>query len=69
MNIRKETKQCFKELVNILDNKSDYYILNYYINEQNKANKEKDVNNDNNDNNKNRQHACCSIETIINSIY
>ena len=35
MNIRKEAKRCFKELVNILDNKSDYYILNYYINEQN----------------------------------
>ena len=52
MNIRKEARRCFKELVNILDNKSDYYILNYYINEQNKANKEKDVNHDNNDNNK-----------------
>ena len=55
MNIRKDAKRCFKELVNILDNKSDYYILNYYINEQNKANKEKDVNENNNDNNDNNK--------------
>ena len=36
-------KKYFKEFVNILDTKSDYYILNYYINEERKEqNKEPD---------------------------
>ena len=56
MNIRKEAKRCFKELVNILDTKSDYYILNYYINEQNNSNNEKDVNDNNNDNKNNNKN-------------
>jgi hypothetical protein len=33
---KKIVKKCFKELVNILDVKSDYYILNYYVNEEKK---------------------------------
>jgi len=33
MNNRKVLKKYFKEFINILDTKSDYYILNYYINE------------------------------------
>jgi len=44
MTIKKGAKRCFKDLVNMLDLKSDYYILNYYMNEQindaNDANKE-----------------------------
>ena len=33
MNNRKILKKYFKEFINILDTKSDYYILNYYMNE------------------------------------
>ena len=33
---KKVVKKCFKEFVNILDCKSDYYIFNYYVNEQKK---------------------------------
>ena len=33
MNNRKIIKKYFKEFINILDTKSDDYILNYYINE------------------------------------
>ena len=33
---KKIVKKCFKEFINILDSKSDYYILNYYVNEQKK---------------------------------
>ena len=39
---KKIVKKCFKELINILDCKSDYYILNYYVNEQKKE-QNKDV--------------------------
>ena len=35
-NKKKIVKKCFKELISILDCKSDYYILNYYVNEYNK---------------------------------
>ena len=33
MNNRKILNKYFKEFINILDTKSDYYILNYYMNE------------------------------------
>ena len=33
MNNRRVLKKYFKEFINILDTKSDYYILNYYMNE------------------------------------
>ena len=33
INNKKILKRCFKEFVDILDTKSDYYILNYYINQ------------------------------------
>ena len=47
---KKIVKKCFRELVNILDCKSDYYIFNYYVNEQKKEqNKELDEMNKNND--------------------
>jgi len=36
---KKIIKKYFKELVNILDTKSDYYILNYYVNEEKKEHK------------------------------
>jgi len=39
---KKIIKKCFKEFINILDSKSDYYILNYYVNEQKKE-QNKDV--------------------------
>ena len=43
---KKVVKKCFKEFVNILDCKSDYYIFNYYVNEQKKEqNKELDETN------------------------
>ena len=43
---KKIVKKCFKEFVNILDCKSDYYIFNYYVNEQKKEqNKELDETN------------------------
>ena len=54
MTIKKGVKRCFKDLVNILDIKSDYYILNYYVNEQNKDNK--DNNDGDNNNNKNKDN-------------
>ena len=44
---KKIVKKCFKELINILDCKSDYYILNYYVNEQKKE-QNKDVDEVNN---------------------
>ena len=33
MTNRKVAKRCFKDFISILDIKSDYYILNYYMNE------------------------------------
>jgi SpoVK/Ycf46/Vps4 family AAA+-type ATPase len=43
MNNRKVLKKYFKEFINILDTKSDYYILNYYINEvKNEQNNKED---------------------------
>jgi SpoVK/Ycf46/Vps4 family AAA+-type ATPase len=36
MNNRRVLKKYFKEFINILDTKSDYYILNYYMNEMKK---------------------------------
>ena len=54
MTIKKGAKRCFKDLVNILDIKSDYYILNYYVNEENKDNKDNNENKDKKDNNENK---------------
>ena len=43
MNNRKILNKYFKEFINILDTKSDYYILNYYMNEvKNETGKEED---------------------------
>ncbi len=42
MNNRKILKRYFKEFINILDTKSDYYILNYYMNEVNGENSKDD---------------------------
>ena len=46
VNNKKILKRCFKEFVDILDTKSDYYILNYYINqdkrEENKEDKKEE---------------------------
>jgi len=43
MNNRRVLKKYFKEFINILDTKSDYYILNYYMNEvKNETGKEED---------------------------
>ena len=35
-NNKKILKRCFKEFIDILDTKSDYYILNYYVNQDKK---------------------------------
>ena len=42
VNNKKILKRCFKEFVDILDAKSDYYILNYYINQEKRENKKEE---------------------------
>ena len=54
-NNNKVVKRCFKDFVSILDLKSDYYILNYYVNEEKRKRNEMGVNEDNNDNNDNKK--------------
>ena len=65
---KKVVKKCFKEFVNILDCKSDYYILNYYVNEQKKEqNKELDEKNKKDDSS-NVIDTCDKKSESINSM-
>ena len=48
VNNKKILKRCFKEFIDILDTKSDYYILNYYVNQEKKE-KNKDLDETNED--------------------
>jgi SpoVK/Ycf46/Vps4 family AAA+-type ATPase len=49
MNNRRVLKKYFKEFINILDTKSDYYILNYYMNEAKRENDKEENKRDNED--------------------
>ena len=65
---KKVVKKCFKEFVNILDCKSDYYIFNYYVNEQKKEqNKELDETNKKDDSS-NVIDTCHKKSESINSM-
>jgi hypothetical protein len=76
MTIKKDAKRCFKDLVNILDIKSDYYILNYYINQDNKDNKDNKDDKDNKDNKENKEKDVNDVNnennnpvTNVNSVF
>lgn len=62
MKNRKILKKYFKEFINILDTKSDYYILNYYMNEvKNEENKKK-----NEEDNKDKETGGEKAESFLN---
>ena len=69
MNNRKVLKKYFKEFINILDTKSDYYILNYYINEvKNEQTKKDDRENkaDKDDGGENNKEESKTAESLVN---
>ena len=69
MNNRKVLKKYFKEFINILDTKSDYYILNYYINEvKNEQTKKDDRENkaDKDDGGENNKGESKTAESLVN---
>ena len=68
MNNRKVLKKYFKEFINILDTKSDYYILNYYINEvkNEQTNKDDTKKADKEDGGENNKEESKSTESVVN---
>jgi SpoVK/Ycf46/Vps4 family AAA+-type ATPase len=65
MNNRRVLKKYFKEFINILDTKSDYYILNYYMNEVKRENDKEEDKRDNDDKRDNETGGE-NTESIVN---
>lgn len=64
MKVQKRVNKSFIDLVNILDMKSDYYILNYYMNDLKREIKDNNDNKDNNDKNDNKENVETSDKTL-----
>jgi SpoVK/Ycf46/Vps4 family AAA+-type ATPase len=66
MNNRRVLKKYFKEFINILDTKSDYYILNYYMNEVKNENGKEEDKRDNETGGENTESLVNITTTVLN---